>query len=390
MFKILFSLAIFFLSAVSIAHAVDPLTGVTGMADTDYYKYEVRGQSQISLRLSQSLWEGGATQARIAIEKARHAQSRYLLEDAASSLVFDAVAAHVNVSRQKKLVELAERNVQDYTRIMDTLRSRISSGLTTEGDISLVESRRFRAEATLAQYQSELLAAKANFEMVTGSPVPPRLAPVSLPKLSYAGPERVLEACNRHNPRLLAEMETISEAQGQGKLAKAGFFPQVGIEAGPRWQTQNTPQDTHNHGVDAFLTFQWNLYEGGATQSAMRQAAAQTRQARQNVQNVADNLRADILSTWAQYQAAKDRLDYSRKSMDSARKARDVFYEQYLLGSKGLLDLLDADNEYFLGACEYAIASADHVLGAYRLLALGGDILPAMGISASDIAKSPK
>lgn len=386
MIKVVLVFIILLWPAVSLA--VDALTGITGMYDSRYYKYEVRGQSTATVRLSQSLWEGGATEARIAMEKARLASSRHMLADAASSLVFDAITAHVGVARQLKLVSLAQKNMEDYSDILQMLRSRVSNGLATEGDISLVESRLFRAKAIHAEYQSDLQAARATFESVTGRQAPQNLEQPDLPKKTYASADSVFESCLARNPRLLAENESINVAEGQKKLAFSGFSPVVGIEAGPRWHVQNTPQDSVDHGVDAFLTLRWNLFEGGSTSSEVKQAAAQKRQAMHNVKSLSDQLKADIVGTWAQYRAAAERMMLYEKSMATAERARAVFYEQYLLGTKNLLDILDADNEYFLSASQYAVARADRILGAYRLLALGGDILDALNVTLPEQSKS--
>lgn len=380
MIRLLFAAALF-ISLSQPALAVDDVTAFTGMVDSKYYKYEVRGQSALSVTLTQSLWEGGATAARMAIQKARLASASHQLADATISLVFDAITAHVNVFVQQQLVELARDNVADYSETISLLKSRVDSGLSTPADVSLVESRLFRAQAVLTEYQAALVSAKASFEMLTGRPVPGHLDEVKLPKIPYKGPDGAIGACLERNPRLLAQHAQVREAQGQESLAFSGNFPNIGIEAGPRWQVQNTPQDSLNHGIDAFLTFQWNLYEGGATQSAYKQAAAQKRGAMHNTQSVADSLRSDILGTWAQYKAAGERIGLYSASMDTASRARQVFQEQYLLGAKNLLDLLDADNEYFLAATSCAVARGDQVIGAYRLLALGGDLLAAMNVA---------
>lgn len=383
--KALFSVCLC-LVATSVS-AVDDLTGLTGMYDSPNYKYEVRGQSSATVRLSQSLFEGGATMARVAIEQARLSSSKYLLAEAASSLAFDAVTVHASVARQKRLLELAQWNMDAYGDILAMLRGRVENGLATSGDISLVESRLFRARAIHTEYNSELMAAKANFTAVTGMEVPQDLAQVAMPERVYKSLEGALKACLAANPRFLAENETVKEAEGQKKLAFAGFSPQLGIEAGPRWHVQNTPQDSREHGVDAFLTFRWNIFDGGATSSTTRQAAAQRRQAMHNVQSLADQLKADVTGTWAQYMAAAERMKFYEKSMETAEHARRVFYEQYMLGTKNLLDLLDADNEYFLAASQHTIARTDKVIGAYRLLALGGEILQAFQLTVPEAGK---
>lgn len=365
--------------------AVDSFTGLTGMTDSPYYRYEIRGQASVSLRLSQSLWEGGGTAARVAMEKARLGNARYLYADAASSLAFDAIYAHVDVLRQGKLVELARRNVADYEKTIAMLHSRVQNGLATEGDINLVESRLYRAKGVAAEYESSLLAAKANFQKATGMPVPKHLVPVEKPKHLYKNVNAVVTACKTSHPRLLAQQELVTASLAEEKSAQAAFWPKMGVELGPRWQFQDTPQDKKNHGFEAILTAQWNLYDGGASTAAYKRTAAQTRQARHECQNVIESLEAEIYGTWAQYDAARERISLYSKSMQTAQMARNIYYEQYLLGTKGLLDILDADNEYFVAACQYEIANGDYVVAAYRLLALGGELLDRMNIALPEI-----
>lgn len=119
-------------------------------------------------------------------------------------------------------------------------------------------------------------------------------------------------------------------------------------------------------------------------QAAKRGAAARERRARQNMRHVADSLEADVLGTWARYGAAGEQVLLYAKSMQTSLQAKTIFHEQYLLGSKGLLDLLDADDEYFLAASSHVRAQGDQVIGAYRLLALGGDILQALNLPSPE------
>ena len=364
----------------SAAVAVDRPSGFVGMRDSPYYRYEVRGQSSVSLRLSQSLWEGGATQARIAMEKARLASARHAYADAAASLAFDAVAAHAEILRQARLVDLASRNVNDYASTIAMLQARAGNGLATPGDVDLVKSRLLRARGVLAEYRSALLGAKANFQKITGRPAPRSLAAMPLPRRAYTSAASAIASSRVRNPRILAQAGVIEAAREEVHVAEGAFHPKVAIQAGPRWHFQDTPQDSRNHGVEAMLTAQWNLFEGGATSAARERAVAQTRQARHDLRHVADSVEAEILSVWAHYEAAAERMGFYGESMRVAKEARKTFHEQYMLGYKGLLDLLDADNEYFIAACQHTVAEGDRLVAAYRLLALGGEILPAFDI----------
>lgn len=373
------------LGSFSSAVAADQASRLVGMEDSPYYRYEVRGQSSVSLRLSQSLWEGGATQARIAMEKARLASATYAYADAAASLAFDAIAGHVEILRQTRLVELASRNVKDYATTIAMLQTRVGNGLATSGDVDLVKSRLLRARGVLAEYRSALLGAKATFQKITGQPAPRSLAAVPMPRRAYPSAAAAIASCRARNPRLLAQTGIIEASREEITAAEGSFYPKLTIQAGPRWHFQDTPQDSRNHGVEAMLTAQWNVFEGGAASAARERAIAQTRQARHERQHIADSVEAEILSVWAHYEAAAERMDFYGESMRVAKEARNVFHNQYMLGYKGLLDLLDADNEYFIAACQHTVAEGDRLVAAYRLLALGGELLPAFNIPLPDV-----
>lgn len=363
------------------AFAVDALSGLVGMDDSPYYRYEVRGQSSVSARLSQSLFAGGATAARVAMESARLAKAAHAYAAAAQSLAFDAIAAHSNVLRRAALLDLAQKNVEDYSFTIELLTSRVASGIATEADIRLVTGRQHRAKATEAQYQAALHAARANYERITGQPCPQGLAPVEPPKRPFKSADEAIKAMPSRNPSLLALRDEIKARQESVKQTRSAFFPQVGVQGGPRWHFQNTPQDPRLHGLDAFLTLQWNLYDGGATLSAVRRDKSFERQARCDLQSSMEALKADALETWANMHAARSQAREYKKAMDAAQDAREVFYDQYLLGFKSILDLLDADNEYFYSACQEVEAKADYVLASWRLLALSGDILAELGLT---------
>lgn len=363
------------------ALAVDGLSGLVGMDDLPYYHYEVRGQSSVSARLSQSLFAGGATAARVAMESARLSKAAHAYAAAAQSLAFDAIAAHSEVLRRTNLLDLAKKNVEDYNFTIELLTSRVSSGIATEADIRLVTGRLHRAKAVEAQYEAQLHAAMANYEKITGQPCPRGLAKVELPKKPCKSADAAIKALALRNPSLLALHDEIKARGETVKQTRSGYFPQVGLTAGPRWHFQNTPQDPRLHGVDAFLTLQWNLFDGGATRASEKRDKSLERQARCDLQSSMESLKADVLQTWANMNSARAGAREYKLAMDSAQDARVVFYEQYLLGLKSILDLLDADNEYFYSACQEVEARADYVLANWRMLALTGDILNELGLT---------
>ena len=64
------------------------------------------------------------------------------------------------------------------------------------------------------------------------------------------------------------------------------------------------------------------------------------------------------------YLAARSRK--CRKAIGYNRETRDAYLEQFKLGERSLLDVLDAESELFNSSTQYATANGNVVVGAYR------------------------
>ena len=64
-----------------------------------------------------------------------------------------------------------------------------------------------------------------------------------------------------------------------------------------------------------------------------------------------------------------------------------MYWEQFNLGSRSLLDVLNSENELFSNSMQLVTANMNETGSYYRLLALGGRMLESMGIPKSDFEK---
>jgi adhesin transport system outer membrane protein len=76
-----------------------------------------------SIRLSQLLYDGKETRSLVEIEEAKLVSAGYRTFDNAEAIALDAIIAHMEVFRQRELVGLAEKNVNDHLEILDKLEA---------------------------------------------------------------------------------------------------------------------------------------------------------------------------------------------------------------------------------------------------------------------------
>ena len=92
------------------------------------------------------------------------------------------------------------------------------------------------------------------------------------------------------------------------------------------------------------------------------------------------DLSQQISDTWTRYQANIDTRQYYREAIAYNNQTRDAYLEQFILGQRSLLDVLDAENELFNSSTQYVTVDGNVIIGAYHLYALAGDLLSKLGL----------
>ena len=66
-----------------------------------------------------------------------------------------------------------------------------------------------------------------------------------------------------------------------------------------------------------------------------------------------------------------------------------AYEEQFILGQRSLLDVLDAENELFNSSSQAVTARSNAIIAAYRMKALAGDLIESLGISTGILKITP-
>jgi adhesin transport system outer membrane protein len=72
--------------------------------------------------------------------------------------------------------------------------------------------------------------------------------------------------------------------------------------------------------------------------------------------------------------------------MDSAQQTREAYQQQFNLGQRTLLDLLDTENEVLTASADYTNAYYDHLYACYWLAETMGKLLENLELEAPEEA----
>ena len=89
-----------------------------------------------------------------------------------------------------------------------------------------------------------------------------------------------------------------------------------------------------------------------------------------------------IERAYAGFATGGDRVDSLRDQVQANNRTVSAYREEYQLGKRSQLDLLDGENSRFNSEFQYQSASAIYYFSAYQLLAHMGRLLTTLGVSA--------
>ena len=346
----------------------------------------------LSATLTQPIWDGFATRSRVRQAKSTLDSQNWRVLDNVSSLCLDGIIAHINLLRTRTLVQLAEENVRVHERILGLAQDRVNVGADTQADFTQAQSRYQRALSSLEEQKDALRVAEDTYTRLTGLPATDRLKEVPMPPEIFKNAARVFEQAEQFNPTLAAYMEDVRTATAGRELTESAFYPSFSLTAGPNYYTRGDRDeydDTWTWSFDVMLTMTWNIFNSGADVAAYKADSARIRQARQVYYNYIDDLKLDIDSTFSNYLAAQQQYKHYSKAIEFNKYTLNAYNEQFLIGRRTLLDVLDSENELFNSSCSAETNRGNIIIGAYRLLALTGRLLPAMSIAQEGIQALP-
>jgi len=88
--------------------------------------------------------------------------------------------------------------------------------------------------------------------------------------------------------------------------------------------------------------------------------------------------------SWSALQTVNNQMGYFQQHVDSSEKSRDAYIQQFSLGQRTLLDLLDSENEVFSSRTSLVNAQFDQLFAMYRILNSMGALLESVEVAGPE------
>ena len=358
-----------------------------GKTNRDYDGRGVYNTTQGQITLSQMLFDGFRTSGQVERFDSARLVRYYELLNVVELTALESVRAFEDVKRNRELVELARANYAKHRDVFAQIEERAVSGVGRRVDLEQVAGRLALAESNLLTEAANLHDVTARYLRVVGQLPADELVPTELAGQKL--PESIRSALTlayQGNPGFHAAIKNISAAQAAVKVDRAGYYPKAELRA--RQVTSRNQNgfdnrvDPSNYGDESAveLAITYNLYSGGSNRAAVRRSLELVNQAKDLRDQACVDLRQTTQIAYNDAQRLREQLISLEQHRLSSDKVRTAYAEQFNIGQRTLLDVLDAENEYFQASRALVIAKGDLELAYARSLAAMGSLLPALGI----------
>jgi adhesin transport system outer membrane protein len=334
-----------------------------------------RNGSQESVVIRQLLFDGFASIHDIWRQSARVNAAAFRVRERTELIALDAAEAYVDVVRYLRLVALADQNVATHEKIFSNVNSRFAGGRAGEGDLEQARERVENAKAQRDEFRRSLEDARAKYRKVVG------LEPYNL---RFPGPlggmpgsrDESLAVAIRFNPTILAAQADVDAAKHAFRVTDGAFVPTLALEGRATHFDNTYPYLGITHeDYSGRVVMSWDIFRGGQDVWKRSEAAERSVQATMAHARLQRDALESIDKAWNARTITRTRIADLVRQLEADRKTIAAFNKEYELGQRSLIDLLNAQNQYFNAAVSLTSARGVVVFADYQLLAAMGTLL---------------
>jgi len=331
-----------------------------------------RTRTDANLTGEQLLFDFGATSQRISAANARIRAAESEVRATASDAGLRAVSAYYDVLVYQTFVDLGQDFIKRHEQILADTRLRFEQGYGPAGDVARVEAYLADAQGRIARFERDLASARARYLEAFGEAAPARVPRPEPPKSAAASQDEAV-ALSAKAPEVAAAKAREDSAEREWRAARADRLPRVtGVVDATQYDIL---EDGNDYDIRGRVVLRHNLFAGGRVGARANQALARFRQAEFAADRVVAEAGRDAGIAFEDVRVLERQAATLERAYIANRRTRDLFVEQFKVSRGTLLDVLQAEQDYFEAAVAFLQGTAELDVARHVLLDRTGELL---------------
>jgi adhesin transport system outer membrane protein len=287
----------------------------------------------------------------------------------------------MDVVRQTEILSLAKNNIQIHQKILDDVKERVDNGQLGIGDLHQARSRLSNAKARVTEVEMDLDRARIEFKKIVGKMPMNLMKPMFNDTRLPANENAAVATAMENNPNIKKFRADLDAAKARIRSEKSGKYPTFLLEVGGTYNNNIDGTRGIDKDFGAMLRMKWNLYRGGADNAREKAAAARHSESMSQVAVAMRNIEQEVRRAWSGMKRKDAEVKVRAAQVQSNKDVAETYKEQFKVGKRDLLDVLDAENELFASKTKYISAQNSALYNRYLVTATTGKLRQLLGVT---------
>jgi outer membrane protein len=322
--------------------------------------------------LTQPLFTFGRNASQEQNSRAQLDFQRQVLRSNEQQALLDAITAYIGVLRDRASVSIAKDNLAALERQLNDNKARLAVREVTVTDVQQIATRVGLGQAQVYSAQRDAASSEATFLRMVGVPagdlVPPN--PLQLPVRQL---EEAYAFAETHSPVVLAAQAREKVSRASMAAAKADLMPRIDFQGSGTYGSLSQYNDNlRNREFRGQFIISGPIFESGLRRARVSEAVAANDADWRLLDASLRESRANLASSWNDWQSQQAAIASYQAAEDSARKAFEGAVLQQRAGLITTLDVLDLARELLVARSNSNTAIANAYIAKARVLAAAG------------------
>ena len=290
------------------------------------------------------------------------------------NIALQVALAYHEILLKETAIRLARENIAFHDMLLADIRRGTSGGTLTIADQRQGEERALAARSKLVEANEELEAARIKFIRLVGqqpgmtSPVRPLSASVP------ADINQAVATLAQRNPTIRLADADIDSAQSLVGKARADFWPTLGLELRARTGHDIDGVEDKTSDAQALIVFRWQLYNG-VRDANIQEQIRRVGEEWMRFYDARNSIEEELRTAYSRRNEQINLLSFLEPQLAANRDVVQAYRDQFTVGRRSLLDLLNAQNTYYSVQILVETARSAISFAEYRIVSADGRLL---------------
>ena len=346
--------------------------------------------NNFAFQAQQVVYAGGAINAGIKLAELGKQQAEVGVKLTRQQIRFIALGQYLDLYKIDNRIKVYEKNIELTRQLIEDIKEKQTQGMALKNDITRYELQMeslklgltaLRNNRSILNHQlCNTLGMNLDSQMKQGNQEIQIIPDATIADKTYGkeGEAYWQTEGTLNSPLLEQSSNAIRIAEQKEKIAKSDLLPKVAFVAADNFDGpilfELPPVDKNLNVWYVGVGVKYSLSSLFKSNKRIKQAAVETRQAKEAHAVQAEQLNNNVQAAYVQYQQTYVELETQRKSVELAQQNYDVMNARYLSQLALVTDMVDASNLKLNAELSEVDARINIVYAYYRMKYVAGEI----------------